>query len=140
MSTSLEHVEVDFMFLADRAEVLNGKLYVMGGAWDRYRTNDINTPMDISIVIGVLVPWNLTNKPHQLQIKIEDDDGNPISPSAECNINVGRPVTSTQGQIFRATAVLSSRLTLPKLGAYSVVASIKGQHKKRVIFYAVNPG
>ena len=140
MSTVVERVEVDFMFLADRAEVLNGKLYVMGGAWDRYRLKNINSPVDISIVIGVLVPWNLTNEPHQLQIRIEDEDGNSLAPGADCNINVGRPVSSTKGQVFRATAVLSNRWTLPKLGAYSVVASIAGREEKRVTFYAVEPG
>ena len=41
MSTGIEHVEIDFMLLADKAEVLGGKLYMMGGAWDRLTINDI---------------------------------------------------------------------------------------------------
>ena len=39
MSTLPEQVEVDFLQLADRAEVLEGKLYMMGGAWDRLHTD-----------------------------------------------------------------------------------------------------
>ena len=139
MSTGIEHVEIDFMLLADKAEVLGGKLYMMGGAWDRLTINDINAPVALSIVIGVLVPWNLTNESHQLQIRIEDEDGSPIRPNAQATINVGRPVSSTKGQRFRAIAVLSNQWKLPKPGAYSVTASVAGQHEKRVTFYAVAP-
>ena len=32
MSPSLKQVEIDFLLLADRAEVLNGKLYMLGSA------------------------------------------------------------------------------------------------------------
>ena len=140
MSTGIEHVEIDFMLLADKAEVLGGKLYMMGGAWDRLTINDINAPVALSIVIGVLVPWNLTNESHQLQIRIEDEDGSPhtaqrpIPPSMS-----GVPSRSTKGQRFRAIAVLSNQWKLPKPGAYSVTASVAGQHEKRVTFYAVAP-
>ncbi len=139
MSTLPERVEVDFMLLADRAEVLNGKLYMMGGAWDRRYINDINAPVDLSIVIGVLVPWNLTNEPHSLDIRIDDEDGNTIPPGAKATLNVGRPIQATKGQSFRATAVINNRWTFPRLGAYSLVASIAGHDAKRVTFYAVEP-
>ena len=63
MASGLEQVEIDFLLLADRAEVLNGKLYLMGGAWDRRQIRDIDSPVSLTIVVGVLVPWNLTNEP-----------------------------------------------------------------------------
>jgi len=28
-------MQLDFLILADRAEAVNGKLYLLGGAWDR---------------------------------------------------------------------------------------------------------
>lgn len=137
MSTLPESVEVDFLVLADRAEVLNGKLYMMGGAWDRRYINNIEAPIALSIVIGVLVPWNLTNEPHQLEIRVEDEDGNPIPPAPTATLNVGRPTLATKGQSFRAMAVIGDQWTLPKLGAYCVVALIAGREAKRVTFYAV---
>ena len=137
MSTGFEQVEVDFLLLADRAEVLNGKLYMMGGAWDRRHIRDIRTPMPLTIVMGVLVPWNLTNEPHRLQIRIEDEDGNPVPPEVEATVNVGRPASATQGQSFRATAVINNRWTRPRYGVYRVAASVRGHAEKRVAFYAV---
>ena len=140
MSTPFEQVEVDFLLLADRAEVLNGKLYMMGGAWDRRNIRDIGAPVALTIVVGVLVPWNLTNEQHRLRIRIEDDDGTPLPPEVEALVNVGRPANATQGQSFRATAVINNRWSLPRLGTYRVVASIAGQSEKRVAFYAVDGG
>ncbi len=140
MEAGIERVEVDFLLLADRAEVLNGKLYMMGGAWDRRHIRDITAPVPLTIVVGVLVPWNLTNEPHRLEIRLEDEDGSPVLPQVEATVNVGRPVNATQGQSFRATAVVNNRWALPKFGTYRVVASMGGYTEKRVAFYAVEAG
>ena len=137
MSTPFEQVEIDFLLLADRAEVLNGKLYMMGGAWDRRQIRDIDAPVSLTIVASVLVPWNLTNEPHRLRIRIEDEDGSPVPPEVEATVNVGRPVNATQGQSFRATAVINNRWNLPRYGTYRVVASVAGHGERRVSFYAV---
>ena len=137
MSTGFEQVEVDFLVLADHAEVLDGKVYMMGGAWDRIHVNDINVPVSLSIVVGVIIPWGLTNEPHQLQIRMEDADGNRVLPDAEITINMGRPATATKGQTFRAIAALNTHLTLHKFGAYCLVASVAGYREKRATFYAV---
>ena len=140
MSIPFDQVDVDFLLLADRAEVLNGKLYMMGGAWDRRHIRDIGAPVSLTIVVGVLVPWNLTNEPHLLRIRIEDEDGTPVPPEVEATINVGRPVNATQGQSFRATAVINNRWTMPRFGTYRVVASVAGHSERRVAFYVVEAG
>ena len=140
MAMGIDRVEVDFLILANRAEVLNGKLYMMGGAWDRRHFRDIAAPVPLTIVVGVLVPWNLTNEPHRLRIRLEDEDGGALPPEVEATINVGRPASATQGQSFRATAVINNRWTLPRFGTYRVVASVTGQTERRVSFYAVEGG
>ena len=137
MLSGFDQVEVDFMLLADRAEGLNGKLYMRGRAWDRRQIRYIDAPVSLTIVVSVLVPWNLTNEPHQLRIMVEDEDSNPVPPEVEATVNVGRPVNATQGQSFRATAVINNRWTLPRYGVYRVAASVAGQTERRVTFYAV---
>ena len=138
MSTLTEQVEVDFLLLADRAEILNGKLYMMGGAWDRRFISNIEAPVPLSIAIGVLVPWNLTNEPHKLDIKIVGEDGDTILPAPSVTLNVGRPTEATKGQSFRAMAVVGGMWKLPQFGAYCIVASIAGQESQRITFYAVD--
>ena len=140
MLPGLERVEIDFLLLADRAEVLNGKLYMMGGAWDRRQVSNIESPVSLTIVIGVLVPWNLTNEQHRLNIRVEDEDGAVLQPDVEVTVNVGRPANATQGQSFRTTAVINNRWQLPRYGTYRVAASVAGHSEKRVAFYAVKTG
>ena len=137
--TGTQDVQIDFLMLADRAEILNGKLYMMGGAWDRRYIRNIETPIEAHIVVGVLVPWNLTNQPHELRIRLDDEDGNIVGSEANATVNVGRPVQAARGQTFRAIAALTAHWTLPKYGPYSVIAEITGQDQRRVVFYAVDP-
>ena len=140
MVPGIDQVEIDFLLLADRAEVLNGKLYMMGGAWDRRHIKDIASPVSLTIVVGALVPWNLTNEPHRLIVTIEDEDGALVPPEVEVTVNVGRPVDATQGQSFRATAVINNRWQLPRYGTYRVEASVAGHSERRVAFYAIKAG
>ena len=149
MSTiaEVEQVTLDFLLLADKVEVLNGKLYMMGGAWDRRYISNIAAPIDVSMALGVLVPWNLTNEPHSLRIRLEDDDGNVVPPEVAggnlapqevtVTVNVGRPTTSTRGQQFRAMVALNARWILPKFGTYRIVVLLEGRDKKSTTFYAV---
>ena len=111
---------------------------MMGGAWDRLHISDIKAPVAFSIAIGILVPWGLTNEPHHLRVRLEDEDGNPIHPDAESTLNVGRPPTATRGQCFRAMAVLNLQLVLPQFGAYRIVASVAGQSEGQATFYALD--
>ena len=75
-----------------------------------------------------------------MAVTIEDEDGTLVPPEVEVTVNVGRPVDATQGQSFRATAVINNRWSLPRFGTYRVVASVAGHSEKRVAFYAVETG
>ena len=134
---SIEQVEIDFLLLADKAEILNGKIYMMGGGWDRRYISNLSAPVEITILLGILVPWTLTNEKHSFEIRLEDADGNALPPVVGGEITIGRPPDATRGQQFRAMASLSGRWTLPQFGTYSIVALLEGEEKKRAVFYAV---
>ena len=69
------------MFLADRAEAINGKLYVMGGAWDRLQVPELPGPLPvpISVAVVITVPWSLTNKEFTFSLELVDVDNNPVA-------------------------------------------------------------
>ena len=68
MTSGLDKPEVDFLVLADHAEVVGGKLYMMGGGWDVRRIEDFSKPFNMNIAVGVLTPWALANKENQVPI------------------------------------------------------------------------
>jgi hypothetical protein len=63
------------MMLADAAQEVGGKLYILGGGWSV--TGPMPTPMAIALKIEV--PWDRTNERHDLLIELLDEDGNAVT-------------------------------------------------------------
>ena len=133
-----ENVEIEFLMLADRAEVLSGKLYIMGGGYDRRTINNIQSPVTTSMVIGILVPWNLTNQPHSVKLRVETEDGTILGQEVENGFTVGRSPQAIAGQSFRVMTVGTLTTMLPRLGAYRVIATLDNGNTKTATFYAVS--
>lgn len=62
------------MLLADHAEAINGKLYIMGGGWSITGP----APSQSALAIKIEVPWNDTNRRHELKVELLDGDYNPV--------------------------------------------------------------
>lgn len=137
MLNEFEQLSIDFLFLADRAEVVNGKLYAMGAAWERIGVNDFGQPLTISFALGVLVPWNATNRPHTVALTIHDADGRKLDFRVEASFVTGRP-PGLNGETQRVLlAVPAAGVLLPGPGNYVLSASVDGTDAKAVRFSAV---
>ena len=82
------------MLLCDASEAVNGKLYIMGGGWDHIWAPD--TPVGVSVAVLVAVPWDQTNKKHQLDLALLTADGEPVEIEGTVvqgtgNFETGRP-------------------------------------------------
>ena len=135
---SLEDVGIEFIMLADSAEVINGKLYMMGGGYDRRFIDNIKAPMQLSMVVSVLVPWSLTNQPHTVKLRIETEDGAVVGPEVQGNLTIGRSSQAIAGQLFRVMTVVNFNLPLPRFGGYKAIATLANGESKATTFYAVN--
>ena len=62
------------MLLADAAQEVGGKLYILGGGWSV--TGPTPTPMAIALKLEV--PWDQTNVQHTLLLELVDEDGEPV--------------------------------------------------------------
>ena len=111
--------------LADAAEVTaNQKLYLLGGGWNQLWTKAFPTNHPMAIAIGVLVPWPLTDETHVITVEIRDQDGNPIAPTVNAELKVGRPVNLKQGSTQRLMFVVQGFFGIPRAGAYAVRAAV----------------
>jgi hypothetical protein len=113
-------MELDFALIADAAEVSGGKLYVIGGAWDRYFAQTYPTPARLAIVIAVLVPWNQCNEKQPISVSIVDADGTNVVPDITAQVEVGRPPGLTAGADQRAMLAINTMFPLNKPGRYEV--------------------
>ncbi|MBM4416833.1 MAG: hypothetical protein FJ033_00740 [Chloroflexi bacterium] len=132
----LERVDVDFLLMADRAEAINGKLYMLGGAWDRIGVADFQKPILFSVAIGMLVPWNATNMSHTVLLTIRDADAHPVNFRIEASFVTGRP-PQLNGETQRVLlAVPNATALLRGPGQYLLSAAINGRESKVVRFIA----
>jgi hypothetical protein len=84
------------MLLADAAQAVEGKLYVLGGGWSICGPD----PTPTAIAVKVEVPWDQANLRHQWRLSLLDSDGTPVeadgpegrhSIAVEGEFEVGRP-------------------------------------------------
>jgi hypothetical protein len=62
------------MLLADAAQAVNGKLYILGGGWSITGPG----PAQMALAIKIEVPWTGANIPHTLELKLINEDGRPV--------------------------------------------------------------
>lgn len=73
-------MELDFAFLADAADVSQGKLFVMGGAFDTVHVPGFPaTHPSLAVVVRLLLSPNDLDREHELQILLLNADGKHIA-------------------------------------------------------------
>jgi hypothetical protein len=84
------------MLLADSAQAVAGKLYILGGGWSITGP----APAPFALAIKIEVPWDQTNIKHTFKLTLLDSDGHQVmgeSPEGsepiqlEAGFEVGRP-------------------------------------------------
>ncbi len=121
------------MMLADSAQAINGKLYLLGGGWSV--TGPSATPMAVAMMIEI--PWDETNMHHNYRLTLNDADGNNVLlPTKEGempleiarNFEVGRPPGHIPGTpISFVQAVNFGPLPLRHGARYMWELSINGE-------------
>jgi hypothetical protein len=86
-------VQLSTFLLADHAEAVNGKLYVVGGGFNRITAEQFPaTHNHLSVAAVIHVPWDATNQPHTLELRLIDADGAPLIPEPlRASFEAGRP-------------------------------------------------
>ena len=136
----VETTQIEWLILADAAEVVNKKLYLMGGGWDRITVNKLPYRHSMAAALSILVPWTESNILRSFAIEIQTADGKQIA-KEPAQFEVGRPPGAIPGQPLRAQVSLDMQLELEGLGTFVVIASVEGGEDQRFSFNVVGgPG
>ncbi len=116
------------MMLADAAQAVGGKLYILGGGW-----SVIPTGLASAIGLYLQVPWDQASVPHTLRLELLDLDGHPVLNeeavpiSIEAQFETGRPAGVKPGTPLDFTmAVNVPALPLEPENRYEWRLSIDG--------------
>jgi hypothetical protein len=128
-------MDPDYLILADRAEAINGKLYLIGGGFDRVGITQIPGPANFDLAVGVLVGYNETNVVHRIDLTLEDEDNSVVFSPITANLELGKPAGMKLGQPQRFQLVLRGPFAIPKTGAYHWVLSLDGERRATTRFW-----
>ncbi|MCC6629968.1 MAG: hypothetical protein IT340_21535 [Chloroflexi bacterium] len=136
-------MQVDYLVLADAAEAVNGKHYILGGGWDRLHAASFPvTHPSMSVALRLRVPWHDTNQAHDLELDVVDEDGQSILPPpgpARGAIRTGRPADLEPGQDQVVPLVFTlAQVRFDRAGAYAVLARLDGLEAARSSFHVID--
>jgi hypothetical protein len=125
------------MLLADSAQEVNGKLYILGGGWSV--TGPMPTPH--AVVLKFDVPWDRANRKHKIVLELLTADGEPVILNdqseeqaplrVEGELEVGRPVGLKAGTPIDASMAINfGPIPLEPDRRYQWRLSIDGHHEE----------
>lgn len=135
-------MDVEWLILADSAQVVGNKLYLLGGGWDRLTVNtEFPVGQQCAIALSVRVPWNETNQKHTFEVEVASEDSGTEEPkrlvSMGGQFEVGRPPGIPPGQDQRIQLAVGMNLNIDSPGTKVIVARIEGQEMRRTHFNVV---
>lgn len=119
-------MEVEWIVLADSAEVINSKLYALGAGWEVVNLGALPAIHTFAIAVVFKVPWNGTNQAHDLEVCLLDPDGIELL-KIDGQLEVGRPPGMNPGSAQRLPVSFTVSHQFDKPGPYSVVARVDEQ-------------
>ncbi len=110
--------------LADHAQAVGGKLYVMGAGWDTAGPGPLTAAL-----AGILeLDWNEANQPQRMRIELLTEDGRPVmipTPTGDRpvvidgGVEVGRPPGTRPGTSFNVPIAINfGPMPIPPGGRY----------------------
>lgn len=100
------------MMLADSAQALDNKLYILGGGWSVTGPE----PSPSAIAVQIKVPWDQANEKHHMLLELLDLDGEPVlldtlvgrqALRVENEFEVGRPPGLKPGTAIEVALALN---------------------------------
>jgi hypothetical protein len=124
------------MLLCDRAQVAEGKLYVLGGGWNQAQAGGA-FPVEVAILVAV--PWTATNEKHPFNLVLVTDDGEQVEIDENAiqiagEFEVGRPPGVKPGTSLNQAMVFKFGMFQLPLGGYVFEFSIGGKVLGRTPF------
>jgi hypothetical protein len=124
-----DKISLDYLLVADGAQVVGGKLYLLGGGWDRLTVSKFpgQPATPFAVAVGVNVPWSLTNRKMSFSIDVRDADGGHVGQLVGGEFEVGRPPGLRSGAAQRFQVAGPAGPELPAAGRYVIECAIDGE-------------
>ena len=131
-------MNVEWLILADAAEVVGGKLYMMGGGWSRiYAQSEEAFERRIAVALSLTVPFNETFEPQSLEVEFVDGDGHSLANKIQGSFEVAPTIGTPRQMNQRMMIAVNVNLPIPGPGIYEAIARVPGAEEERVPFHVM---
>jgi nitrogen fixation protein len=122
-------IDLDYIIVADAAQVVGGKLFVLGGGWDRLFVPELpgRPALPFAVAVGIVVPWSMTNRQFDFALELADADGGVVDDLVKGEFEVGRPPGLRAGAPQRFQIAGPAGPEFPDEGRYVVQCRVDGE-------------
>lgn len=126
-------MQVEWLFLADSAEVIQNRLYTMGGGWESLQ---VHTAFPIiqhfSVALSVKLGKSEVGQSHEFALDIEDPNGTLLA-TVEADFEL-IPESGSIQEFHRWQFATSVDLEIAQAGKHQVIIHLAGQEAARLAF------
>ena len=133
-------MKIDYAILADAAQAVGGKIFILGGGWNVFRSPSFPAPVQLALAIGIGFTSNEIGGKHPLKIVIADEAGVPVVPELNGQIETGQPAPDLPQTLpVKVPVVWNVSLNVPRPGKYGIVITA-GSSQAELSFDAIFVG
>jgi hypothetical protein len=132
----IDGIDIEFMLVADAAQSIGSKVYVLGGGWTQLLLEEFpsSSPIPFSVVVGITVPWNMTNQRFTFGLELVDADGSLLETVAETHeFEQGRPPGLRPGATQRLNFAVPVVAEFPAPGRYVFRGLLDGEPRAEAV-------
>lgn len=130
-------MEALFFILADAAQVVDGKLYMLGGAWNRLLTDTLPQNRSCAVAVGLeLAPFDVGQR-HSLRLVLTGGGEEDERDLGQGEFELGFPANAPVEPPSRFTAAFPLMLKLEREGAFLVSLYVDGSVVAKATFGVV---
>lgn len=136
-------MRVSSFFLADAAQDVAGKIYVIGGGWSFINaTNPPPTVLHHLALVALLsISWTEANETFKFEVNLVSEDEQPvITEPLSGELLIGRPPHLPKGSDQLVPLVINfNDLAFESLGTYAFTLRVDGEEIARAPFHIIKP-
>jgi hypothetical protein len=136
----LKKMKIEFALLADAAQAVGGKVFVLGGGWNLFRAASYPAPVQLAIAIGLGFSSDEVGIKYPLNVVIADEAGVPVVPEMKGQVETGQPAPDVpKTASVKIPVAININMSLPHPGAYGIVVTA-GSSTAQLSFEAIFAG
>jgi len=133
-------MKIEYALLADAAQAVGGKIFVLGGGWNLFRSPNFPAPVQLAVAIGLGFTSNEVGIKCPISVVIADDAGVPIIPEVKGQVETGQTAPDMpQTASVKIPVAININLSLPHPGTYGIVVTA-GSSTAQLSFEAIFAG